>query len=74
MFRLFIAVDFPPDIIAKIARITAYLQTQLPGKVMKWVVAGKSAPDSEIPGECPRGSLIRTGNLHESGTTRPTFI
>ena len=41
MFRLFIAVDFPPDIIAKIARITAYLQAQLPGKVMKWV-----APES----------------------------
>ncbi len=37
MLRTFIAVDFPTEIITKIARITAYLQTQTPGKALKWV-------------------------------------
>lgn len=37
MLRLFIAVDFPPEIIAKIARINTYLQTQVPRKMLKWV-------------------------------------
>ena len=37
MLRLFIAVDFPPEIIAKIAKINTYLQTQVPGRMLKWV-------------------------------------
>ena len=37
MLRMFIAVDFSPEIIAKIARISEYLQTQTPSKALKWV-------------------------------------
>ena len=37
MLRTFIAVPFPTEIIIKIAKITAYLQTQTPNKALKWV-------------------------------------
>ncbi|MFH1964375.1 MAG: RNA 2',3'-cyclic phosphodiesterase [Acidobacteriota bacterium] len=37
MIRTFIAVNFPPAVIDKIAGITAYLQTQTPGTALKWV-------------------------------------
>ncbi len=37
MLRTFVAVEFPSDVITRIARITTYLQTQTPGKALKWV-------------------------------------
>lgn len=37
MLRTFVAVEFPSEVITKIARITAYLQTQTPGTALKWV-------------------------------------
>jgi 2'-5' RNA ligase len=37
MIRTFIAIDFPAEIITKIARITAYLRTQTPVNALNWV-------------------------------------
>jgi 2'-5' RNA ligase len=37
MIRTFIAIDFPAEIITKIARVTAYLRTQTPVNALNWV-------------------------------------
>lgn len=40
MLRTFIAIDFPPEILAKIAKIVAYFQSQTPAGALKWVTSG----------------------------------
>lgn len=35
--RIFIAIDFPQEVITRIVRISAYLQTQVPERSLKWV-------------------------------------
>lgn len=55
--RTFIAVDFPNEVIEKIASITTYFKTQLPPRSIKWVDPSKLHLTLKFMGETPIGKL-----------------
>lgn len=61
--RTFIAADFPPEIITKIEKITAYLKQQLPGRALKWVATDKMHLTIKFIGEIQNNKIAQVNEI-----------
>jgi 2'-5' RNA ligase len=61
--RTFIAVDFPPEIISKVAKIIEYFKTQTPEKAMKWVPVENLHLTVKFLGDVPEARLEQVENI-----------
>ena len=74
MLRTFIAVDFPTEIITKIARITAYLQSQTPINTLKWIAPENMHLTLKFLGDVREDRISDlTRGLQEALHAQPTF-
>jgi len=72
--RTFIAVDFPPEIIAKVAKIIQYFKTQTPEKAMKWVPVENLHLTVKFLGDVPENKLDQVKTILSSSLKRtPSF-
>jgi len=59
MLRTFIAVDFPPETLTKIAKIIGYFKTQTPMDALKWVSAENLHLTIKFIGDIPKDKLVQ---------------